>query len=797
MNIMIIYIPLTDVSTMQTRLIDTYKGATRNIQVIPVDEDEVLTLPKIYGSVLEEEVLKADTKRQRPKEPSGSKTPINVGDLFYIQDKEKKEGKKEKVEERKGVKKEKDKLVKTIILAGEAGYGKTVLCLKVLDCWSDAKSSRRGTEGGKGVGSVEGKHMDDHTEGTRGSYSFRRSGKKLITKSQNESNDDDDDDDEENKKLLSCLALFDLVFYVPLRHAKHGTSSIIDLVVNSVPECDQRTKNKIKQMLRDDSIPCLVILDGLDEWRAPDTVSVRGFPNSDGLANCTLLCTMRPWKKATLRLGLDSAPDKVVWIHGLKRSSIGTVISNVLVNVCGLNLSSVPYKDKLKHFSTKAKLPELRSLTKSPLMLTTSCLVWYEETKDTSNEQVTSFFMTFFYLKLEKLTITRAENKHRSVKLFLDKKRQNPDMSLSVPNILLAFEQIIDFMEILQPVGRLALQDLVSDEPHLVFPKNKLEREIVELALKAGILSQPKSPGLSYQQRIGLSFYHKSIQEFIAALYMTCGGEEALKSFRTHCNTIDKVMELSNMIMFVCGLDPVVGSQLSEHVKSVVNYDADITQYRKRGEGMDVGCEKVKELYKIQCKWYSEMKQNLSYTHNTDKPDLRVTDVYLDDILNEDVSVDDVSVAIELVSMDDNSIASVYLNVRPNINNIIKQLPGCKYLTTLYIRNIRHTQDVDLLAEVLPQLLQLQCVSYGYGIEYRGNKSHPADTAVARAVQYMPTLKRIELSSITLTGTVTLPPKLEAVKIDFVNHAHFILSSLSGRPNIITHQHMPSHHSEV
>ena len=737
---------------MQARLIKEYEGATRNIQVMPVDEDEGLPLSEIYGSVLVEEDLTVVKKTRRLEEPSGTNTLNSVKDLFYVQ----------------------DKLARRIILEGEAGHGKTVFCLKALDCWSKAKakSTHRAEEGGKGGEFVKPKVIGIHQiEGARdsGSLSIQigRNPEQLIIEKYKE----------EDKELQTCLSLFDLVFYVPLRHAKQGTSSITDLVCGSVSECDKTTEQHIKQMLRDGQIKCLVILDGLDEWRAPDTCRVQGYPDSDGLVNCSLLCTMRPWRMVSLRLGLDSTCDKVVRIMGLKSSSIEKVISNVLVNFYGLKLSTALYEEKFSRFRRKAQLPYLESLMKIPLMLTASCLVWNDE-DDTSNEkaihQATSYFMTFFYLKLEEITITRAENKHGIVKSFLVEKRQKPERSLYASNILLGFQQIVDFIEILKPVGRLALQDLVSKEPYLVFPRNKLEREIgnstVELALKAGILSQTKAPGLSYQQRISLSFYHKSIQEFIAALYMTCGGTEALTSFRTYCTTVEKVMELSNMIKFVFGLDPVVGCQLSEVIKNIIQY--------RGGNGANAG--RVRELYKMQCKWFREMNQNLSYTHNTDlTPTLHVTDVYLDDW-----DCDNVSVASELVSMEDNSIVSVYLDdVQYPTHSIIQHLPSCKHLTALYIRNIRDVQDRELLAEVLPQLVQLQCVEYN-PIDYMIFSPEDCiyiachDMAVVRAVQHLQVLKHIALGDITLIDTVTLPPQLETVILWNVEPAHLILPSL-------------------
>ena len=615
------------------------------------------------------------------------------------------------------------------------------------------------------------------------------------------------DDDEQ---LKSGLSSFDMVFYVPLRHAKQGISTVVDLVCCSVSGCDLRTRQKMKQILHDASISCLVILDGLDEWRAPDACRVMGFPDSDGLVNCTLLCTMRPWRMVNLRLGLDSTCDKVVQILGLQQRSVKTIIKNVLVNFYGFDISSALYKQKFKHFCANAKLPGMKSLLKVPLMLTSSCVVWNEEVErdrdqgdldsyessciesddyysdsddsscSGSDENTVSYFMTFFYLKMIEITIARAKLKHEMVRYFLLEKQKNGNTSQDIPHILSVFCHITDFFDVVKSIGRLALYDLVSDQTYLVFPIDKLERDIghskVELALKAGILSQTKAPGLSFQQRVSVSFYHKSIQEFIAALYMASEDTETLTSFCTHCTSVDKVIELSNMIRFVFGLDPVVGCRLSDHVREVVNCDTDIIQYRESTHNSD----KVKEMYKIQCKWHSEMKQNLSHPHNTDHtPTLRVTDIYLSRSWPDSVNVEDVSVASELVVMEDNSIVSVYLNeVRHPVHSILQHLPGCKHLTTLYITNITDTQGRELLPEVLPQLVQLQCVVYGNEKLCPGKHCPPGDTAVVRAVQQLPALIYIELRYITLTNVVTLPLQLETVKLYVVHPAHLILPSV-------------------
>ena len=114
--------------------------------------------------------------------------------------------------------------------------------------------------------------------------------------------------------------------------------------------------------------------------------------------------------------------------------------------------------------------------------------------------------------------------------------------------------------------------------------------------------------------------------------------------------------------------------------------------------------------------------------------------------------------------------------VQHPVYSIIQHLPGCKHLIALYIMEIRDRRDVELLAEVLPQLVQLQSIVYGYSDD---DENCPiADTAVVRAAQHLPALRRIELEHITLTGTVTLPLQLEAVTLTVVKPSHFILPSV-------------------
>ena len=119
-------------------------------------------------------------------------------------------------------------------------------------------------------------------------------------------------------------------------------------------------------------------LTALTSGRPQIHVESRGFPDSDDLVNCTLLCTLRPWRIVNLQLKLDSTSDKVVQNLGLQSGSIKSVISNVLVNFYGLKITSSLYKQKFKHFCAKGKPPRARVFNEksTDVDIILSCMEW-------------------------------------------------------------------------------------------------------------------------------------------------------------------------------------------------------------------------------------------------------------------------------------------------------------------------------------------------------------------------------------------------------------------------------------
>ena len=546
-----------------------------------------------------------------------------------------------------------DKPARRIFMKGEAGCGKTFFCLKLLDTWCQVKQF-----------------------GT-------------IT----------------NDVLQQCLAVFDLVFYLPLRHFKENLTSVKDMIGQTVSE-------QCLKLVSGDRIHCLVILDGLDE----SPVTFRELPSMHGIVNYVLFCTTRPWKLTQLSLTY-SQDDKVVQILGLLPTSEKKVIEYVLVNFYKLKKETEEFKKKFKRYSSMLKISSLESLVKIPMMLTACCCMWYEE--DAYSEQskgrkgqvtidssTVHTSMTHTYLSLVDSMIRRADQKC-DLRSLLTQACSLP--RTNIPKVLKLFSNIHSFLGALLSLCRLAYTDLVCGETKLVFQKDELETEIglplVEIALKVGLISQTKAPGRFHQQNVSVNFYHKSVQEFLAAVHLTCTDTDDIRSY---CTSLDNVMNVANIIRFVIVLDPSFCHNVSKHVMDIVNTDHGIQLYRRTLDSDHLG--RVVLLYRTQCEWYRELTHVRTVTGDTSPPpSLHVTDIYLDD------DSDTVRLTGDLMYSNCDTIVSVTLDsVRHLLHGVAQLLPQCPHLSALYIGYMSNTENHAQMVAVIPRLTQLDTVRY-YG----------------------------------------------------------------------------------
>ena len=364
-----------------------------------------------------------------------------------------------------------------------------------------------------------------------------------------------------------------------------------------------------------------------------------------------------------------------------------------------------------------AKSSGMASLVKIPMMLTACCCMWYEE--DTRCEQSTEKkarvqinvpdthpSMTHTYLLLVDSMIRRADEKCDLRSIFPTSQRsQKANISMA----LTMFPYIYDFLDTLLPLCRLAYTDLISDETKLVFQKEEFEKKIghslVQLALKVGLISQSKAPGRFHQQNVSINFYHKSVQEFMAAVHLTCTDKDDIRSY---CTSLDKIMEVNNIITFMIGMHLSSCCCVSTHIMNIAKEHPGTQQYRRTIFHGDEA--RVEQLYQAQCRWYKEATYCQALTVDTSTPPiLHVSDIYLDEQSDSDI----LRITEEVMYDNIDNIMSVALAfVDHPVKRILQFLPPCPHLSALYISYTRNNEDNDQLLSVIPHLTQLDNIAY-------------------------------------------------------------------------------------
>ena len=691
-----------DMATEQKRLTGLYRDVTDCIPVL-LEDHEGLKVSEIYAPLLIEEDLDAMKRTRRPDESSGSQTLKSVQGVFYVRDRDAGE-----------------KLSTRILIKGEAGSGKSVFCLKLIESWCQLKQS------------AKHEHVCEKHSELICRLEKDRKLPQLLEKLCSY----------RNEHLLlpeipcttcemkQCLSQFDLLYYVPLRDATEGKTSLLDFVCDAVCKKRQKVIDRTKRLLDNDNIRCLIVLDGVDEWQNPP--GFKGLPESDGLSdNCVLLWTMRPWKLVHLQLK-PKHDDHIVTVSGLSPYSVAKVIENILIRFYGLNGEEL--KSKFLAYCEKVIDKTLAGIMRMPMMLIAACHLWHREEAigpQMSLDSEQSFSKTHLYLSLLDLMIENAARKQskqgnmeQNLAASLSSDRENyPSTRLDLPEILKLFNHVSHYIDMLLPFCELAFSDLVSVETKLVFNKGQLERQLgkshVDLAHRLGLISQAKvRSDIGRPQNVSVSFYHKSVQELLAAVYMTCGDQDAVTTFCDYCSTLEKVMETANVTMFVVGLDPSLGCRICEHITNVVNSDSAITEYRRTLDWHYR--DRVEQLYNAQCEWYRELTHVRTVTGDTSPPpSLHVTDIYLGSRLTGDLSV-------------------TLLNVDHPLHRVAQL---CPHLAALSI-GMSKKENRDLLVSVIRRLTQLTTVEYVCG--------DGSDPAVAAAIMSLTQLVQVRLLGVRL-----------------------------------------------
>ncbi|XP_052791209.1 uncharacterized protein LOC128225189 [Mya arenaria] len=317
--------------------------------------------------------------------------------------------------------------------------------------------------------------------------------------------------------MAAVLRKFEFVFLIPLRLTSDKLCEINDMVCKVLfPELRRFKSLKIDIELLETILmkeKCLIILDGLDEWKHPSFGCFRKnltVPHTQNYNLCSLLITARPWKLSDAEIKM-SRFNGFIEIEILDDKQILRLIG--YINDC---LSEImgPRKD-VGEFLNYISTHKLKDLLSNPLVIMQMMRLWYDgKPIGKSRCEVYSNMIDFF--------LVNAKERNE----ILANKVACVTESTCLPDCF-AEHSCHSFKGLVLKLGKLAFMAFFSDEASEQYAfREELVNVIIEdssqreFAYETGLLSKMWIQSRYTYRECKVSFLHSTYQEMLCAVYM-------------------------------------------------------------------------------------------------------------------------------------------------------------------------------------------------------------------------------------------------------------------------------------
>ncbi|XP_071806691.1 NLR family CARD domain-containing protein 4-like [Asterias amurensis] len=277
-----------------------------------------------------------------------------------------------------------------------------------------------------------------------------------------------------------ALQQFELVFVIRMSAVEQSTElidSIFDQLLSGVTSVD---KNSLSSFISHNQEKVLFLFDGFDELktRALDKAlfgSILKILNRKKDRECFVVVTTRPshYDKLVTRSSIQE-PFTQVKVEGFDEEDIKKYVKRFYSDE----------HDKAEGLIRRIKSSNaLSDLAKSPMLLLLMCILWREDSKlPETMSRIYSEALEYIF--------------HRKTDLSSD-----------------------EVSKVTNELGKIALLGLLAPEQQLAFPEQVFEPNVLESAIKAGILTRHKVlKGMKSHNSI--QFLHKTFQECCAGKYL-------------------------------------------------------------------------------------------------------------------------------------------------------------------------------------------------------------------------------------------------------------------------------------
>ncbi|XP_068733953.1 NLR family CARD domain-containing protein 4-like isoform X4 [Montipora capricornis] len=329
-------------------------------------------------------------------------------------------------------------------------------------------------------------------------------------------------------KQAAVLGRFKLVVFVNLKEVSK-CQSLKDVIYNSrlFAREDKWLVEGLLNYMTNHQDEVLLLLDGYDEYHRGQESQIFDIFSGNELRDCCVLITSRISKAGELQ----EFQDLLAEITGFSKEDKLTYLTRQLGD-------KRDARDLYDHLEEN----DLLDLAKVPLLLLFFCTL-----RKMGQLEGLSKAKTSLYLKIVQQVLSHNQGKNTPPR----------------------FSTVEDNSEILNQIGMVALECLLDDDH--IFLCGKLSSEVLcEESVVIGLLQVAECTE-SLQPTEMVSFIHKSIQEFLAAWYVThkCIPDGNLGLIEEHTQTLKSCREFENVLLFVCGLSDEGAGKVFDHLKSV------------------------------------------------------------------------------------------------------------------------------------------------------------------------------------------------------------------------------------
>ncbi|XP_053381339.1 uncharacterized protein LOC128549108 [Mercenaria mercenaria] len=374
--------------------------------------------------------------------------------------------------------------------------------------------------------------------------------------------------------IVKEMKHFKFLFYISLRHFS-DCDSIENMLKKSYSD------PALRDILRNDSSACLIILDGLDEWD-PERKHISqfltpGLPGRELDTDYTIITTSRQWKFDALPLSCIEV-DKKIKLNGIDRYEIKKFTKKTIET-----LNDIYQKSKnAEECITDLRSRQVSDISHTPLVLQQLISLWFHnKLKDNSK---CAIYRSMLDLFLEWKTLGTSESQDQLYAINTTSRNTHVTKYLSY----LAYETLFD----------------KNKETTLTFSSSTLTqlnipRDVIKDCLVSGILKEERNVSLTESIQSSISFFHKSMQEYLAAVYIASQFREMLKSQKDEhdlkdvcekcvrkyfgsCKTVVDILEQSTVLIILCGLEPRLLTNISEYFYNITIVDKMVVKGRRQ-----------------------------------------------------------------------------------------------------------------------------------------------------------------------------------------------------------------------